>query len=81
MQDFIAKQSSASDAKAYKDNLRKQSHSLADSKQQAMVMKKQTTQSAEEMERTGFNGIYVVGIVLVLFVAFAVIIRQKRKKL
>ena len=46
-----------------------------------MVMKKQTTQSAEEMERTGFNGIYVVGIVLVLFVAFAVIIRQKRKKL
>lgn len=81
LQDFIAKQSSASDAKAYKDNLRKQSHTLADSKQQAMVMKKQTTQSAEEMERTGFNGIYVVGIVLVLFIAFAVIIRQKRKKL
>lgn len=81
LQDFIAKQSSASDAKAYKDNLRKQSHTLADSKQQAMVMKKQTTQSAEEMERTGFNGIYVVGIVLALFVAFAVIIRQKRKKL
>ena len=38
-------------------------------------MKKQTVQNGDQMEKTGFNGLYVVVIVLVVFIAFAVIIR------
>ena len=33
------------------------------------------------MEKQGFNGLYVVVIVLVAFVALAIIVRNKRKKL
>ena len=81
LQDFIADKSDAADAKAYRQNLRQQQQTLADQSQKGMVMKKQTVQGEEQMETSGFNGMYVVVIVLVVFVALAIMIRKKRKKL
>ena len=81
LQDFIASKADAADAKAYRQDMRTQQQTVSDQNQKGMVMKKQTTQTEDNMEQTGFNGMYVVAVVLVLFVAFAVIVRRKRKKL
>ncbi len=81
LQDFIASNADAADAKAYRQDMKAQSQTVADQGAKGMVMKKQTVQSGEQMEKTGFNGLYVVGIVLVVFVALAIVIRNKRKKL
>lgn len=81
LQDFIADKADAADAKAYRQNLRQQQQTIADQSQKGMVMKKQTVQGEEQMETSGFNGMYVVAIVLVVFVALAIMIRKKRKKL
>ncbi len=80
LQDFIVSKAAAA-AEAYRQDMRRQQQTVADRDRKGMVMKKQTVQNGDQMEKTGFNGLYVVVIVLVVFIAFAVIIRNKRKKL
>ncbi len=81
LQDFIASNADAADAKTYRQDMQRQQQTVAGQNRKGMVMKKQTVQDGEQMEKSGFNGMYVVGIVLVVFVALAVVIRNKRKKL
>ena len=81
LQDFIASKAPAADAQAYRQDMKTQQQTVSQQAQKGMVMKKQTTQTDGEMERSGFNGLYVAAAVLVLFVAMAVVIRRKRKKL
>ncbi len=81
LQDFIADKADKADAQTYRQDMRRQQQTVADQSQKGMVMKKQTVQNEEQMEKSGFNGLYVVVIVLVVFVALAIVIRNKRKKL
>ena len=81
LQDFIASKADAADAQAYRQDMKAQRQTIADKNAKGMVMKKQTVQDGERMEKQGFNGLYVVVIVLVAFVALAIIVRNKRKKL
>ncbi len=80
LQDFIANNANAEDAKAYRQGISQQ-QTVSDQTQKGMVMKKQTVQNGEQMEKSGFNGLYIVVIVLVVFIALAIAIRNKRKKL
>ncbi len=81
LQDFIANKADIADAQVYRQDMKAQRQTVADQNAKGMVMKRQTVQNGERMEKTGFNGLYVVGIVLVVFIVLAIVIRNKRKKL
>ena len=77
LQDFIARQAPQAEGKAYRQQM---SQGVANAR--GMVMEKQTTQlgDAEEDDGSGASGILVVTlIVLVLFVALAIVMRRKRQ--
>ncbi len=81
LQDFIADKSSAADAKAYRQDMKRQTQTIAEQSQKGMVMKKQTSRTDGQTEEGGIKALYVAGAVVALFVVFAVIVRRKRKKL
>ena len=78
LQAYIAIQLPAPQAKAYQQRI-SQSRSHTDAK--GMVMEKQTSQlsDAPDANTSALSSVIVVGIVLVLFIVLAVMVRRKRK--
>lgn len=82
LQDFIAQKSSPQDAKAYSQSLRQMTEAAPDKGGKGMVMKKTSTTADQgnPEQKDSLNGIVIVAIVLVVFIALVVVLRNKRKK-
>jgi len=82
LQNFIAQKSTAQDAKAYTQSLRKMTEAAPKKDSKGMVMKKTTTSTADEAtEETPSNtGTIAVVAVLIVFIVMLIVVRKKRKQ-
>ena len=82
LQNFVAKNVNATDAKAYNQQINSMKTAGADSKsaKSGKVLKKEQTGEIENGEKNSLNGVLVAGVVLVVFVALLIILRRKRRK-
>lgn len=82
LQDFISKKVSVDDAKVYNQQLQnmKTANASSDAAKNGMVLKKdQVAGQGEQGEKSSFNGIITVGVVLVVFVILLIVLKKKRK--
>lgn len=82
LQDFISKKVSADDAKVYNQQLQnmKTANASSDAAKNGMVLKKdQVAGQGEQGEKSSFNGIITVGVVLVVFIILLIVLKKKRK--
>lgn len=81
LQNFIAKNAGAANAKSYKQSLSDMTQTTADKQAKGMVMKKETAMTGSEpAEGTDSNtGKVAVAVVIVVFIALLVALKRKRK--
>ena len=82
LQDFIAQKVSPQQAGVYKQQLQSMKSSASADVQNSsngMLLKKETSIQVEEGESNGLNGLMVVGIILLAFVAMLILLKKKRK--
>lgn len=82
LQNFIAQKSTPANAAEYKQQLDKMKTAdiSSGSSKNGTVLKKQEVSQSENGETNSLNGILIVSVVLVAFVALLFVLRNKRKK-